>query len=548
MRKRTNRIAKIMLGLVVLILLSVALSFIPKIHAAIAWRVEDLQTQIYYFFNPPGQVVFVPTQQSQVTITPQPTSTPTPVTTAQFTPTITSTPVPLTVILDGVIFVDQMNRWNYCGPANLTMALKYMGWTGTRDEVGATIKPGVDDPSLDAIQRSQTDVNVMPYEMVDFVNDKTLFRALFRYGGTLDLLRSLIAAGFPVIAEKGIYQTLRPENTMQWAGHYAFTTGYDDSTGEFIFQDSYTPNENIPYEQQGKNVRASYEEYLQGWRAFNYVFIVVYQPERESELYQVLGNWADESWAAQKALDTAEQETSALTGIDEFFAWFNKGSNYGLLTDYGQGALAYDQAFTLYNALPENDRPYRVMWYQTGPYKAYYYTSRYQDVINLADKTEATLFSHRVLEETLYWRALAEADLGYYDKAYEDMRSSLTAFSKRPSIGAPWLKPTSATTTKPTKICAKPSITIPASSPLWINWRNGVSPRNELMKLLHFADAHIDMANYGRHDPETGLPLRVLDFLKSLDAIIEAAIAEKVDLVIFAGDAYRDRTPAPTFQ
>src|SRR5215467_6403325 len=68
------------------------------------------------------------------------------------------------------------------------------------------------------------------------------------------------------------------------------------------------------------------------------------------------------------------------------------------------------------------------------------------------------------------------------------------------------------------------------------------------MKLLHFADAHIDMANYGRHDPETGLPLRVLDFLKSLDTIVEAAIDEKVDMVIFAGDAYKDRSPAPTFQ
>ncbi len=68
------------------------------------------------------------------------------------------------------------------------------------------------------------------------------------------------------------------------------------------------------------------------------------------------------------------------------------------------------------------------------------------------------------------------------------------------------------------------------------------------MKLLHFADAHIDMANYGRHDPETGLPLRVLDFLKSLDTIIDAAISEKVDMVIFAGDAYKDRSPAPTFQ
>ncbi|MCL4530321.1 MAG: exonuclease SbcCD subunit D [Chloroflexi bacterium] len=68
------------------------------------------------------------------------------------------------------------------------------------------------------------------------------------------------------------------------------------------------------------------------------------------------------------------------------------------------------------------------------------------------------------------------------------------------------------------------------------------------MKLLHFADAHIDMANYGRHDPETGLPLRVLDFLKSLDTIVDTAIAEKVDMVIFAGDAYKDRSPAPTFQ
>lgn len=68
------------------------------------------------------------------------------------------------------------------------------------------------------------------------------------------------------------------------------------------------------------------------------------------------------------------------------------------------------------------------------------------------------------------------------------------------------------------------------------------------MKILHFADAHIDMANYGRHDANVGLPLRVLDFLKSLDTIVDAAIQEKVDLVLFAGDAYKDRSPTPTFQ
>ncbi len=69
-----------------------------------------------------------------------------------------------------------------------------------------------------------------------------------------------------------------------------------------------------------------------------------------------------------------------------------------------------------------------------------------------------------------------------------------------------------------------------------------------MLKVLHFADAHIDMANYGRRDAESGLPVRVMDFLRSLDTIVDAAIEEKVDLVIFAGDAYKDRSPAPTFQ
>ncbi len=69
-----------------------------------------------------------------------------------------------------------------------------------------------------------------------------------------------------------------------------------------------------------------------------------------------------------------------------------------------------------------------------------------------------------------------------------------------------------------------------------------------MVKILHFADAHIDIATHGRRDAESGLPIRVLDFLKALDTIVDTAISEKVDLVIFAGDAYKDRQPAPTFQ
>lgn len=435
-----KKIPSLFIGAFLLLLVLIGLYNVPWIHDRLAWRLEDLQTKLYYFFNPPSQVVFSPIQQGQVTFTPLPpaTATPTPppapgfTPTPEFTPTPTPTPLPQTVILENVVFVDQMNRWNYCGPANLTMALQYWGWKGLpgktmalRDQVGVILKPGPNDPALNFIERSQTDVNVMPYEMVDFVNDYTEFRALYRYGGTVDLLKRLIAAGFPVITEKGVYQVLPPTYTPQWAGHYAFTTGYDDTTGEFIYQDSYTPDKNIPYEKQGKNQRVSYEKYVSGWRAFNYVFIVVYPPDRQAELFQALGPWLDQNWAARNALEIAQRETETLTGLDQFFAWFNLGTSYGLLTEYGLGALAYDKAFELYNALPENERPYRIMWYQTGPYKAYYYTSRFQDVINLANATERTLFRHRVLEETLYWRALAKAALGDYEGAYADMRKAV---------------------------------------------------------------------------------------------------------------------------
>ncbi len=445
MSKRTRNI---LIGVVIVILAAIGLYNIPFIHSKLAWRVEDLQTSIYYFFNPPEEVLFVPTEQARLTVTALATASPTFQVTAAVTPTITTTPLPQSIILENVIFVDQMHRWNYCGPANLAMALEYVGWEGEpgnamaiRDQVGAAVKPGVADPALDFIQRSQTDVNVMPYEMVDFVNDNTPYHALFRVGGSIDLIKALIASGFPVIAEKGIYQTLPPENTMQWAGHYSFTTGYDEASSEFIWQDSYTPDDTVPYEKQGKNVRMSYEEYIEGWRAFNYVFIVVYDPAREAELFHLLGNWADETWAARHALEIALQESSSLAGIDEFFAWFNMGTSYGLLTEYGQASLAYDNAFRLYNDLLEDDRPYRIMWYQTGPYRAYYYTSRYQDVINRADATEATLFSHRVLEETLYWRAQAEAALGLYDDAYADLRRAVEYnphFSPGISLMAEW--------------------------------------------------------------------------------------------------------------
>lgn len=68
------------------------------------------------------------------------------------------------------------------------------------------------------------------------------------------------------------------------------------------------------------------------------------------------------------------------------------------------------------------------------------------------------------------------------------------------------------------------------------------------VRILHFADAHIDAYSGGRIDSSNGFPFHTGDFLKALDEIVDAAVSEQVQLVLFAGDAYRTAVPVPTFQ
>jgi exonuclease SbcD len=69
-----------------------------------------------------------------------------------------------------------------------------------------------------------------------------------------------------------------------------------------------------------------------------------------------------------------------------------------------------------------------------------------------------------------------------------------------------------------------------------------------VIKLLHLADVHIGMENYGRLNPETGLNTRLHDFLDTLDEAVTRAIADRVDAVVVAGDVYKSRDPSPTHQ
>jgi tetratricopeptide (TPR) repeat protein len=244
---------------------------------------------------------------------------------------------------------------------------------------------------------------------VDYIESQTDFKALLRAGGDIDLLKRLIAAGFPVIVEKGFQP-----GKEYWMGHYALVNGYDDTNSRFITQDSYIMADfPLPYED------------LEGrwWRDFNYTYLVIYPPERETEVLGVLGPQADAAYNAQYALEKAIDETSRLSGRDLYFAWYNRGTNLVALQDYEAAALAYDQAFAIYPTIPEKDRPWRMLWYQIGPYPAYYYTGRFQDVINLADTTFQWI-GDPVLEETFYWRGMAYSALGNQEKAVEDLKKA----------------------------------------------------------------------------------------------------------------------------
>jgi len=411
---------KILLVLVILAALGLVAISLPPVRDRLTWHLDQWRTRIVYFLRPPEKEIFVPQAEvatavqatmAQFTpsLDPTETSTSTPdVPEDTPTPTFTPTPLPESVKLEGVRYIDQHYGWNNCGPANLAMALTYWGWNGKAQDTSAYLKP------------FEQDKNVMPYEMVNYVEEKTDLAATLRYGGTLKLLKNLLANHYPVLIEIG---TFRIRETLtgkySWMGHYQVLTGYDDASQEFILQDSYFPD--------GKDYHLVYETLLPEWRSFDFVFLVIYPKDREQAVLSLLGDYADATTADRIAYQTASDEIYKLSGTDLFFAWFNRGSSLVRLQDYNGAAQAFDEAYRLMAELSEDKRPYRITWYQTSPYFAYFYTGRYQDVIKLANSIldPLELTQKPYLEESYYWRGQAKYALGDVAGGIEDVKKSL---------------------------------------------------------------------------------------------------------------------------
>ena len=156
----------------------------------------------------------------------------------------------------------------------------------------------------------------MPGEMQSFVLNTTDYQAITRVGGDLQTIKNLLAAGFPVVIEKG-YDP--PDD--DWMGHYLTLNGYDDAQAIFTAQDSLImPDFPLPY-----------DLVEQRWRDFNHIFLVIYPPERTAELASILGPHYDEAANIEYAVQKARQEIEELAGRDLYFAWFNLGTAYDKL-------------------------------------------------------------------------------------------------------------------------------------------------------------------------------------------------------------------------
>ncbi len=264
------------------------------------------------------------------------------------------------------------------------MVLSYFARPEAQDEIAPFLKP---DPN---------DKNVSPPELAAYAQSIG-FQAHVGVGGDLTLLKRLLAAGFPVIVE--FWFEPEPDDGM---GHYRVLVGYDEQAGAFHAHDSYV----------GPNLTIAYAELDAVWRVFNRAYVVVYPPEEQAAADKILNTTHSGTPMWERALRIAQQELAQ--DREDAFAWFNFGTSALNLGNTNQAAAAFDRARQI-------GLPWRMLWYQFGPFEAYWAEGRHQDAIALAEANLQVV----AVEEWHYWRGRAREALGDVAGARSDYRAAV---------------------------------------------------------------------------------------------------------------------------
>ena len=368
------------------VLLSLGLYQVPAVRSRLEWRLDAASAFLRVAVNPVGEAP-TPLPLPQVRTTHQATAAPTEIpilnptqtdavqpTAMQIaespTPMPTPTALPETVNLPAPLFERQ--DWNACGPATLAMHLRMYGWEGDQFDISAEIKANRRDRNVNIEELAAYVINSVPDLNVQY-----------RVGGDIDMLRRLLAAGYPVMIEESftLPEAFWFEDDL-WSGHYLLLTGYNDVSQTFTVQDSYV----------GRNQLVYYVNLEKSWKTFNRVYFVLYPPAEEDVVAGLLGTEWNRNANRQHALDAAQAAVEA--DPEDSFAWFNLGTNLVYFERYAEAAQAYDR-------VRELGMPQRMLRYQFGPFHAYFHAGRTEDLLAM---TEYSLKSTPNSEETLLWQ------------------------------------------------------------------------------------------------------------------------------------------------
>ena len=212
-------------------------------------------------------------------------------------------------------------------------------------------------------------------------------------------------------------------------GHYRLLTGFDDAAQEWIAYDSYDAR-GLKQDQPYAGIRLPYDEVASTWPVFNRAYLLIYDETRAAAVERIAGDDLNDATMWSRALTATEAAIKQKP--DDSFAWFDLGTDLAALERFDEAARAYDRSRQL-------GLPWRMLWYQFGPFRAYYETGRYEEVIALAD---ATLRTAQHVEELFFWRGLAQKAKGdlpgarsSWERAlelnpnYADARSALAALT-----------------------------------------------------------------------------------------------------------------------
>lgn len=313
-----------------------------------------------------------PTAQSTPTQPPPPTAQPTPIIVQAILP-------PAAVTLTN--FSHEWQTWNNCGPATLAMNLSFFGSTLNQADIGAILRQNPDDK------------NVTPQELVSFAQQQG-FKAQLRVNGNSALMKTLLANDIPVLIETWL------EPGPNGLGHYRLLTGYNDATQHWIAFDSYVHDKLVNDATNYEGIILPYAETDELWKVFNRTYLLIYSSDKADVVNAIFDNQLDQTAMWQQAQINAQTEIAA-NPIDPY-AWFNLGSAQNALGRYADAAISFDQARSL-------GLPWRMLWYQFGPFEAYYQMQRYADLIALAD---ATIANTQSIEEVHFWKGKALAATG----------------------------------------------------------------------------------------------------------------------------------------